>query len=124
MTPTAPTTTTDLTALLDRYATLRDTLLGLEAEKEVLAKELKAALQAGATPHSALYRAELRVSQTTEYPVDRFRQVFGDAAALEVASIDRKKADILAKAGDLDPQALAALAVRRDRTPSLVLVPL
>jgi hypothetical protein len=114
---------TDVNELLDRYAMLRDTLLGLEAEKEALGKALKAALQEGQVAQSALYRAELRTSQTTEYPLDRFRQVFGDAAALEVSTIDRKKADALAQAGDLDGDALASLAVRRDRTPSLVLVP-
>jgi predicted phage-related endonuclease len=111
-----------LNDLLERYATLRDTILGLEAEKEEIAGELKAALQRGELAETPLYRAELRTSSTTEYPTLRFRQMFGDAATLEVATIDRKKADALAKAGDLDAQALHALALRRARTPSLVLV--
>lgn len=115
--------TTPMTELLERYTTLRDTIQALEAEKDALGAEIKEALAQGEPVSTALHRAELRRSATTEYPVDRFRQAFGDAAALEVATIDRKKAEALAGAGDLDPQTLAGLAVRKDRTPSLVLVP-
>lgn len=115
---------TEFQDLLDRYATLRDTIQGLEAERDELAGLIKGALQEGRQISTPLYRAELRRSTTTEYPLDRFRQVFGDAAALEVASIDRKKADALAKAGDLDAGRLRDLAVTRDRAASLILVPL
>lgn len=57
-----------LTDLLDRYATLRDTILGLEAERDQLGAELKAALLDGETVQTDLYRAELRTSTTIEYP--------------------------------------------------------
>ena len=114
----------ELDDLLDRYATLRDTLQGLEAERDELSKLLKDALAEGKTPATALYRAELRASRSLEYPLNRFREAFGDAATLEVATIDRKKADALVKAGDLDGEALSNLAVTKERSPSLVLVAL
>ena len=57
-----------------------------------------------------------------EYPLERFREVFGDAAALEVASIDRRRADALVKAGDLDGERLRELAVVKE-TQALVLQP-
>lgn len=114
----------ELNDLLDRYAMLRDTIQGLEAEREELSKLLKDALAEGKTPTTALYRAELRPSRSLEYPVDRFREAFGDAATLEVATIDRKKADTLVKAGDLDGEVLSNLAVTKERSPSLVLVAL
>ena len=63
----------------------------------------------------------LKRSRRVEYPLDRFREVFGDAATLEAASIDKKKAEALAKAGDLDPEQLQALAEVREVV-SLVLV--
>ncbi|MDL2344733.1 hypothetical protein QOL99_11305 [Deinococcus sp. MIMF12] len=111
-----------LDELLERYATLRDTLLGLEAERDDLGARIKAALAAGERAETDLYRAELKVSRRVEYPLDRFRDVFGDAAALEAATIDRKKAEALAKAGDLDPERLRGLAVVKE-TQALVLVP-
>lgn len=113
----------ELNELLDRYATLRDTIQGLEAERDELGKELKAALEQGETLECSLYRAELRRSRSTEYPVDRFRDVFGDAATLEVAQIDRKKVESLVKAGELDGQKARDLAIMTERTPSLILVP-
>ena len=96
--------------LFDRYATLRDTIQGLEAEREELGAVIKAALLEGQSAESDIYRAALKRSRRLEYPVSRFREVFGDAATLEVASIDKKKAEALAKAGDLDPEQLQALA--------------
>ncbi|SMB96089.1 hypothetical protein [Deinococcus hopiensis] len=111
-----------LEELLERYATLRDTLQGLELERDELAAQIKAALQTGARPETELYRAELKVSRRVEYPLDRFRDVFGDAAALEVASVDRKKAEALAKSGDLDAERLRELALVKE-VQALVLVP-
>ena len=100
----------NLNELFDRYATLRDTIQGLEGEREELGAVIKAALLAGQSAETDLYRAALKRSRRLEYPVSRFREVFGDAATLEVASIDKKKAEALAKAGDLDAGALADLA--------------
>ena len=100
----------DLNELFDRYTTLRDTIQGLEAEREELGAVIKAALLAGQSAETDLYRAVLKRSRRLEYPVSRFREVFGDAATLEVASIDKKRAEALAKAGDLDGDALANLA--------------
>ncbi|GMA15938.1 hypothetical protein E5F05_07125 [Deinococcus metallilatus] len=117
-----PTTEPTLEELLERYATLRDTLQGLELERDTLAAQIKAALAAGARAETDLYRAELKVSRRVEYPLDRFRDVFGDAAALEVATIDRKKAEALAKAGDLDGERLRELAVVKE-VRALVLIP-
>lgn len=116
--PDAPT----LAELLDRYATLRDTLLGLEAERDALAAQIKAALQAGEQAETELYRATLKVQRRVEYPLDRFREVFGDAATLEAASIDKRKAEALARAGDLDAERLQALAVVKE-VQALVLQP-
>lgn len=112
----------DLPALLERYAMLRDTLLGLEVERDELAAQIKAALLSGAQAETELYRATLKVSRRVEYPIDRFRETFGDAAALEVATVDRKKAETLAKAGDLDAEQLRGLAVVRE-VQALVLQP-
>ncbi|GAA0506357.1 hypothetical protein [Deinococcus depolymerans] len=109
-----------LEELLERYATLRDTILGLEAERDELGARVKAALQAGQQAETDLYRATLKVSRRIEYPLERFREVFGDAAALEVAAIDRRRAEALAKAGDLDGEQLRALAVVKE-TQALVL---
>ena len=100
----------DLNELLDRYAVLRDTVQGLEAEREELGTVIKAALLAGQRAETDIYRATLKRSRRLEYPVQRFREVFGDAATLEVASVDKKKAEALANAGDLDRDALANLA--------------
>ena len=107
--------------LFDRYATLRDTIQGLEAEREELGTVIKAALLDGQSAESDIYRAALKRSRRLEYPIARFREVFGDAATLEVASIDKKKAEALAKAGDLDGDALADLAEVKEVV-SLVLV--
>ena len=120
--PLDPTEAPTLDELLERYATLRDTLQGLELERDALAAQIKAALASGAHAETDLYRAELKVSRRVEYPLDRFRDVFGDAAALEVATIDRRKAETLAKSGDLDPGTLRELAVVRE-VQALVLVP-
>ena len=111
-----------LTDLLERYAMLRDTILGLETEKEDLAARIKAALQGGERAETDLYRATLKVSRRLEYPVERFREAFGDAAALEVATIDRRRADALARAGDLDSERLKDIAVVKE-TQALVLHP-
>ena len=111
-----------LTELLERYATLRDTILGLEAERDELGAQIKAALLDGEHAETDLYRATLKASRRVEYPLDRFREVFGDAAALEVASIDRRRADALVKAGDLDGERLRDLAVVKE-TQALVLRP-
>lgn len=111
-----------LTELLERYATLRDTILGLEAERDELGAQIKAALLDGEHAETDLYRATLKASRRVEYPLERFRDVFGDAAALEVASIDRRRADALVKAGDLDGERLRELAVVKE-TQALVLQP-
>ncbi len=112
---------TELHELFDRYTVLRDTIQGLEAERDELGALIKAALQEGRQAETDLYRAVLKRSRRVEYPLDRFREVFGDAATLEAASIDKKKAEALAKAGDLDPEQLQALAEVREVV-SLVLV--
>lgn len=111
-----------LSELLERYATLRDTILGLETERDELGARVKAALLDGGQAETDLYRATLKVSRRVEYPLDRFREVFGDAAALEVATIDRRRAEALAKSGDLDGERLRELAVVKE-TPALVLQP-
>lgn len=111
-----------LSELLERYATLRDTILGLEAEREELGAQVKAALLGGGQVETDLYRATLKVSRRIEYPLDRFREVFGDAAALEVATVDRRRAEALAKSGDLDGERLRELAVVKE-TQALVLQP-
>lgn len=111
-----------LPELLERYAMLRDTIQGLEAEKEELGKAIKAALDAGEQAETDLYRAVLKVSRRVEYPLERFRETFGDAATLEVATIDRKKAEALALAGDLDGGQLRDIAVVKE-TQALVLQP-
>ena len=111
-----------LTDLLERYATLRDTILGLEAERDELGAQIKAALLEGEHAETDLYRATLKASRRVEYPLERFREVFGDAAALEVATIDRRRADALVKAGDLDGERLRELAVVKE-TQALVLQP-
>ncbi|RJF72918.1 MULTISPECIES: hypothetical protein [Deinococcus] len=119
---TDPETPPTLEELLERYATLRDTIQGLETEKEELGRHIKAALEGGGHAETELYRAVLKVSRRVEYPLERFREVFGDVAALEVASIDKKKAEALAQAGDLDAELLKELAQVRE-TQALVLLP-
>ena len=111
-----------LSELLERYATLRDTILGLETERDELGARVKAALLGGGQAETDLYRATLKVSRRIEYPLARFREVFGDAAALEVATIDRRRAEALAKSGDLDGERLRELAVVKE-TQALVLQP-
>jgi hypothetical protein len=113
----------DLVEALERYATLRDTIQGLEVERDALATQLKEALTADPTLRlqTDLYRADVRKSMATTYPLERFREVFGDAATLEVSVVDKKKADARVKAGELDGAALNALAVTKERAISLVL---
>lgn len=100
--------------LLERYATLRDTILGLETEKTELGEIIKAALLRGEQAETDLYRSSIKVQRRLEYPLERFREVFGDAATLEVASIDKKKAEALAKAGDIDAGQLRELALVKE----------
>lgn len=100
----------DLIEMLDRYSTLRDTIQGLKTEQDELGKKIKEALARGADIETDLYHAQLKVSRRLEYPVASFRETFGDSMALEVASIDRKKVEALAKTGDLDGEQLAKLA--------------
>ncbi|AWN24370.1 hypothetical protein DKM44_15000 [Deinococcus irradiatisoli] len=111
-----------LSDLLERYATLRDTILSLENEKNELGELIKAALLRGERAETELYRSSVRVQKRLEYPLERFREVFGDAAALEAASIDRKKAEALARAGDLDPERLREIALVKE-IQALVLTP-
>lgn len=111
-----------LSELLERYATLRDTIQGLETERDALGEQIKAALSGGRRAETELYRAHLRVSRRLSYPLERFREVFGDAAALEVATIDRRRAEALAQAGDLDGARLKDIAEVKE-VQALVLVP-
>lgn len=103
-----------LEELLERYAMLRDTIQGLETEREALGAQLKAALAGGERAETELYRAVLKVSRRVEYPLERFREAFGDAATLEVATVDRKKAEALAGVGDLDAARLRELGVVKE----------
>jgi hypothetical protein len=121
MNTSAPDAPPELHELFDRYTVLRDTIQGLEAEREELGAVIKAALLNGETAETDLYRAVLKRSKRVEYPLARFREVFGDAAALEVASIDKRRAEALARAGDLDMEQLQALAEVKEVV-SLVLV--
>lgn len=114
---------TDLPAVLHEHASICNAIADLEERRTQLAEILKTALGAGHRVRSGALRAELRASTTTEYPLDRFREVFGDAAALEVTVIDRKKAETLATGGDLDAARLQALTVTRPRSVSLRVVP-
>lgn len=117
MTPT-------LTELLDRYATLRDTIQGLDAERRTLADTIKAALQDGHTAQTDLYRAELRPAYTDDYPMPLYRDTFGDAAALEVSTIDPRRVRALIQAGELDPDHAAGIRVRTLKSVALHLIPL
>lgn len=104
---------------LERFAMLRDTIAGLEAEKNALRDDIKAAMLDGSQPESELYR--LQTTQKVSYSVDGFRDLYGDAAALEVAIIDPKRVKELLEAGDLDPDGLEAIVEVREQH-ALVLV--
>ncbi|MFC3860339.1 hypothetical protein ACFOPQ_06120 [Deinococcus antarcticus] len=82
---------TTLDEKLERFAVLRDTIEGLRAEKDELGEEIMAAMLQGTTPECDPYCADLRTIRTPLYPIDRFREVYGDAAIFEVALIDNKK---------------------------------
>lgn len=112
-----------LAELFEHYAALRDTIQGLAAERDALGEVLKEALARGERLEGEVYRGTLRRSRRVEYPLERFREVFGDAAALEAATIDRKKAEALAGAGDLNLDDLRGIAEVREVV-SLVLTPL
>lgn len=87
---------------LERFAMLRDTISGLDEEKRALGDSIKAAMLRGDRPETELYTARLQVTRKVTYPLDQFRDLYGDAAALEVAAIDTKKVKALVEAGDLD----------------------
>lgn len=106
---------TTLDEKLERFAVLRDTMEGLRAEKDALAEEIKAEMLKGAKPECELYWADLRTQRTPVYPVERFREVYGDAATFEVAKIDNVRVKELVKAGDLDGAALKDIAVMQER---------
>ncbi len=116
------TDTLSLNDVLERYATLRDTILGLEDEKNKLGEVIKQALLRGEQAESDLYRASIKVQRRVEYPTQHFREVFGDAAALEVSTIDKKTAEALARAGDLDASKLRSIAKIKEVS-ALVLTP-
>lgn len=106
---------TTLDEKLERYAMLRDTIEGLQAEKDALGVEIKGAMLSGARPECELYRARLQTTRTPTYPVDRFREVYGDAATFEAARIDNRRVKELVKAGDLDGAPLEDIALMTDR---------
>lgn len=112
----------DLTEALSKYTTLRDTIQSLKHEQDELGKQIKEALAKGTEIETDIHIAKLRTSKRLSYPIEQFRESFGDSVTLEVASIDRKKADALAKSGDLDSVDLAKIAEVTE-TVSLVLVP-
>lgn len=91
---------------LERFATLRDTITGLEEEKRALGDGIKAAMLRGDRPETDLYAARLQITRKVTYPLDQFRDLYGDAAAFEVAAIDTKKVKALVEAGDLDTEGL------------------
>ncbi len=94
---------------LERYAMLKDSISGIEAEIKSLGLEIKEAMSRGARPKTELYEAVLRTTYKRTYPVDKFRAIYGDAATLEVSTIDAKKVQALVKAGDLDHKPLAGI---------------
>lgn len=100
---------------LERFAMLRDTIAGLEAEKTVLGDDIKDAMLQGQTPETDLYRARLQITRKVNYPVDRFRDLCGDAATFEVATIDPKKVKILIEAGDIDAKSLDGICEIREQ---------
>lgn len=100
---------------LERFAMLRDTIAGLELEKSVLGGDIKAAMLAGRKPETDLYRARLQTTRKVSYPVDRFREIYGDAATFEVATIDSKKVKALVEAGDLDGAELENIGEVREQ---------
>lgn len=106
---------TTLDEKLERYALLRDTIEGLQAEKDALGVEIKGAMLSGAQPECELYRARLQTTRTPTYPVDRFREVYGDAVTFEAARIDNRRVKELVKAGDLDGAPLENIAVMIER---------
>lgn len=100
---------------LERFAMLRDTIQGLEVERAELGTEIKAAMRQGEQVECELYRARLQTSRKVTYPVDRFREVYGDAATLEVAQIVNKRVRELVEAGDFDGQHLEAIGQVEER---------
>lgn len=100
---------------LERFAMLRDTISGLEAEKGVLGDDIKAAMLRGRKPETDLYRARLQTTRKVIYPIDRFREAYGDAATFEVAAIDPKKVKALVEAGDLDGAGLESIGEVREQ---------
>ena len=116
------TDTMTLDEKLERFAVLRDTIQGLEAEKDELGREIKEAMLAGAKPECDLYRARLQPFVSETYTVERFREVYGDAAAFEVAVINTRKVKELVKSGDLDGKPLSEIVEVSTRH-ALYLVP-
>lgn len=53
---------TTLDERLERYAVLKATIEGLEAEKDALGVEIKGAMLSGARPECELYRARLQTT--------------------------------------------------------------
>ena len=73
----------------------------------------------GSTPP---YRALLRSTQQVSYSMNGFRDLYGDAIAIEVVIIAPKRVKELLEAGDLDPDGLEAIGEVREQH-ALVLVP-
>lgn len=94
---------------------LRDTITGLEIEKSVLGDDIKAAMLAGRKPETDLYRARLQTTRKVTYPLELFRETYGDAATFEVAAIDPKKVKALVEAGDLDSEPLEGIVEVREQ---------
>lgn len=100
---------------LERFAMLRDTISGLEEEKAALSNDIKAAMLDGHQPEPELYRARLQTTRKVSYPLDQFRDLYGDAAAFEVAVIDSKKVKALIDAGDLAAEDLERIGEVREQ---------
>ncbi|WP_221091563.1 hypothetical protein [Deinococcus aquaedulcis] len=107
---------------LERFAMLRDTISGLEEEKTALSNDIKAAMLDGHTPETDLYRARLQTTRKVTYPLDQFRDFYGDAAVFEVAVIDTNKVKALVKSGDLEAEDLERIDEVREQH-ALCLIP-
>ena len=105
----------------DRYATLRDTRMGIEAEMDSLNADIKAHLAAGGAVSNELYEGMLRQTTRTEYPVDTFRAAFGDETTLALSSVNNKLVKSAIENGTITAEAAAEVAVHVPGAVSLML---
>jgi len=112
-----------LEAVFSRFIALRDTIQGLEAEKNELAEYIKEHVLAGDTAVVMDMKPVVVPNRKRVIPFDVFRETFGEELAATCATIDVKAADALVTRGEVSADALKGITGYVETKPALYVRP-